>query len=28
VEVDRYPRQQPVSMTVPDENYEVRTWRV
>jgi alpha-amylase/alpha-mannosidase (GH57 family) len=27
-EVERYPRQQPVTLTVPDENFEVTTWRV
>ncbi|HEX9743576.1 MAG TPA: glycoside hydrolase family 57 protein [Nitrospiraceae bacterium] len=27
-EVERYPRQQPVSLTVPDDNYEATTWRV
>lgn len=27
-EVDRYPRQQPVGLTVPDDNYEATTWRV
>jgi alpha-amylase/alpha-mannosidase (GH57 family) len=27
-EVERYPRQQPVSLTVPDDNYEAATWRV
>lgn len=28
VEVDRYPRQQPVTLTVPDDTYEATTWRV
>jgi alpha-amylase/alpha-mannosidase (GH57 family) len=28
VEVERYPRQKPVTLTVPDENYEATTWRV
>ena len=27
-EVERYPRQQPVSLTVPDDDYEATTWRV
>ncbi len=27
-EVERYPRQQPVSLIVPDDNYEAATWRV
>ncbi len=27
-EVERYPRQQPVSLTVPDGNFEATTWRV
>jgi len=27
-EVDRYPRQQPVNLTVPDDNYEAAIWRV
>jgi len=26
-EVDRYPRQQPVPLTVPDDNYEATIWR-
>jgi alpha-amylase/alpha-mannosidase (GH57 family) len=28
VEVERYPHQQPVGLTVPDDNYEAATWRV
>ena len=28
MEVDRYPRQQPVNLIVPDDNYEAATWRV
>ncbi len=28
MEMERYPRQQPVSLTVPDNNYEATTWRV
>jgi len=28
MEVERYPRQQPVSLTVPNDNYEAATWRV
>jgi alpha-amylase/alpha-mannosidase (GH57 family) len=28
VEVERYPRQQPVGLIVPDGNYEAATWRV
>jgi alpha-amylase/alpha-mannosidase (GH57 family) len=28
VEVERYPRQQSVPLTVPDDNYEAATWRV
>jgi alpha-amylase/alpha-mannosidase (GH57 family) len=28
VEVERYPRQQPVGLIVPDGNYEATTWRV
>lgn len=28
VEADRYPRQQPVALAVPDDNYEATTWRV
>ncbi len=27
-EVERYPRQQPVTLTVPDGNFEATTWRV
>ena len=27
-EVDRYPRHQPVGLTVPDANFEATTWRV
>ncbi len=27
-EVERYPRQQPVGLIVPDDNYEATTWRV
>jgi alpha-amylase/alpha-mannosidase (GH57 family) len=27
-EVERYPRQQPVTLAVPDDNYEAATWRV
>ena len=27
-EVERYPRQQPVPLSVPDDNYEAATWRV